>query len=404
MENLEEKYIDLLLNRCIDLTRSNSLFISCSSENMDFVNKLVSKVKTHGIDDIYIDCEDIYELKDKVNNSTLDEIDTNPYFDKSIWNEYALKTAAFLMFESEHPGLLDDINQEKYLRAIKRKRETRSIFREKETRYEISWCIAALPNEVWAKSMFPNETNAYQKLFEVICKMCMVDKDDPIKSWNEYLSKLDEKSKLLTSLEIKELHYTNSLGTNLKLVLPDNAIWKSVAEDGDGAMIVNMPSYETFSAPDYRKTSGIVYSSRPLIYNGKKIDEFYLKFEDGKVVEYDAKEGKDVLESILEGEVQASYLGEVALVPYDSPISNTHLVFGTTLFDENASCHLALGNAYPDCLKDGESMTKDELMENGLNQTKTTHVDFMVGTSDLTIEAITNKGKILIFKNGNFNI
>ena len=401
---MEDKYIDLLLNRCISFKNSSSLFISCTKDNMEFVNKIKEKVKKKGIDDVYVDQEDIYEIKSRVNNSTLEEIDNDPYFDKSIWNEYALKKAAFLMLESEHPGALDDVDQEKYLRAVKRKRETRRIFREKETRYEISWCIAALPNEMWAKSLFPNDDNAYKKLEEAIYKVCMIDRINPIESWNEYLSLLDDKSKLLTSLEIKELHYTNSLGTDLYIKLPDNAVWKSVAEDGDGDMIVNMPSYETFSAPDYRYTNGIVYSSKPLVYNGRKINEFYLKFEDGKVVDFGAKEGYEVLKSILDGETQAKYLGEVALVPYDSPISNTHLVFGTTLFDENASCHLALGNAYPDCIKDGDKMKREDLVKNGLNQADTTHVDFMIGTSDLKIEAITNKGKILIFNEGNFVI
>lgn len=404
MEELENKYIELLLKRCLSFEKTKSLFISCKKQNEEFVQKIVLYAKNMGIDDIYIDCEDVYELKEKLLNIDINDIENDKYFDKSIWNEYAIKGASFLMIESETPNILDDVDKEKFNKAIRTNKKTRQIFREKETTYQISWCIAAYPNELWAKSIFPNDENAYEKLLKVICEICMVDESNPIESWNEYLNTARTRASQLDSLEIKMLNYKNSLGTDLKIVMPKNHAWKSVADDGDGTMIVNMPSYEVFSAPDYRYTEGIVYSSRPLIYAGSKIDEFYLKFENGKVVDFGAKEGYETLKGILEGEEQAKYLGEVALVENDSPISNTGLVFGSTLLDENASCHLALGNAYPDCIKTDTKKTDEELMELGLNHADITHVDFMIGTPDLTIEAETNKGKILIFKDGNFNI
>lgn len=401
MEELENKYIELLLKKCLNFKKSKSLFISYNKVNKDFVEKVIMYAKKLGVEDIGIDEEDNEVKHQKLKEETNEEIEKDPYFDKNKWNEYAKKDASFLILDTEFPGLYDDIEPEKIAKAGYINRETRKLFREKEITYQIPWCIAALPNEMWAANIFKNNKNAYEKLFKVICQMCMVDEKDPIKSWDNYLKKTDENTKKLNDLKIKSLTYKNNIGTNLKIYIPEDAIWTSAAEDED--MFVNMPSYEIFSSPDYKKTEGIVYSSRPLVYNGGEIDEFYLKFKNGKVIDFDAKKGKDILKGIIESDANSCYLGEVALVNYDSPISNTGLVFGTTLFDENASCHLALGDGFSDCIKDGIKKTKDELLALGINQS-TTHVDFMIGTKDLNIEAETGEGKKLIFKNGNFII
>jgi aminopeptidase len=202
-------------------------------------------------------------------------------------------------------------------------------------------------------------------------------------------------------LKIKSLHYTNSLGTDLTVYFSENTIWKN-ADKGD--IIVNMPSYEIFTSPDFRKTEGIVYSAKPLVRNDKLVDKFWLKFKKGKVVDYDAEIGKDLLDAILNTDKYSSYLGEAALISYDSPISNTGVIFYTTLFDENASCHLALGNGFSNTIKDGNKLSKKKLISRGINQSEI-HVDFMIGTEDLNITAETYNGEIVdIFKNGNFCI
>ena len=403
MENNEKKYIKLLLERCLNFNKSKSLLISYDKVNKSFVDHVVEYAKTLGVNDIYLDEDDINTTKEKLENLTLDEIEQDTYFDKTIWDEYAKKNASFLMLETEFPNELEDIDPLKIAKAKYINRTTRELFRKKEASNEIPWCIAALPNEIWARSIFPNEDNAYEKLYEVILKMCMVDKEDPIKSWNEHLNKLKKLSTKLTDLKITKLHYKNSLGTNLTIELPSDVIWNSAAGSEDSNMLVNMPSYEIFTSPNYLKTNGIVYSAKPLIYGGVKIDDFYIEFKDGKVVTYDAKKGKAILKQIIESDENSCYLGEVALVNNNSPISNTNLVFGTTLFDENASCHLALGDGFPDSLKDGLTMTKEELLGKGINQSKN-HVDFMIGTKDLEIKAETKEGSILIFENGNFVI
>ena len=397
---MDDKYISLLLERCLNFDKAKSLFISYDVINSDFVNKLVDKAKSMGIDDIALDGEDINIVIEKLNNESIEEIENDSYFDKSLWNEYALKDAAFLMLETEFPGFLDNVDQDKVIKMTEVKKKSREIFRKRESNMEIPWCIAAYPNKYWADHIFKGSEDSYQKLYDVIMSICMIDKDNPVDSWNKHLDTVKMLSTRMNELQIKKMHYKNSLGTDLTVELPDNLIWNSAAED---KVLVNMPSYEIFTSPHYLKTEGIVYNSRPLIYGGALIDNFYIKFKEGKVVEYDAEIGKDVLGSIINYDSNSCYLGEVALVNYDSPISNTGLVFGTTLIDENASCHIALGDGFKEAIENGFDMSDEEILERGVNRSKQ-HVDFMIGTKDLEITAETNQGEILLFKEGNFNI
>ncbi len=401
--NKEEKYIDLILNHCINFDKSKSLFISYNSVNKDFINKLIEKVKLMGVNDIGLDEENNEEKMELLNKLDLEDIENNSYFNKSKWDEYAKKDAAFLMFETEFPHLFDDIDSKKVAKAHEVNRKTRPLFRKKEITYEIPWCIAALPNKIWADDLFNNDLNSYEKLENAIYDVCMINTENPIESWNNYLNNLDKLKNKLIDLKIKKMHYKNSLGTDLVVEMPNDAKWCCASDDKKMNMFVNLPSYEIFSSPFYTKTNGIVYNSKPLIYGGGKIDDFYLEFKDGKVVNFDAKEGYDILKSIINSDNNSCYLGEVALVNYDSPISNTNIVFGTTLLDENASCHLALGEGFGEIFEGGTKLSSDELLKRGVNQSQT-HVDFMIGTKDLEITAECEDGEVIIFRNGNFNI
>lgn len=400
---LEDKYIELILKRCLNFKKSNSLFISYDKVNRNFVDKVVNYAKNMGITDIKLEENDIYTLRHKLDTMTLEEIGQDSYFDKSIWDVYAKRDASFLMLETEFPGVMDGVDEEKFVYAKSINRKTRKLFREKETTYQIPWCFATLPNQLWADSIFKNDKDSYNRLFKVICKMCMIDKENPIASWNEYIKLSGDRANKLNSMKIKRLHYTNSLGTDLYVSIPNDAIWVSVGSGLEKDMLVNMPSYEIFTSPDYLSTEGVVYSSRPLMYGGGLIDKFYIKFKEGRVIDFNAEVGFNILKGIIESDDNSCYLGEVALVNYNSPISNTKLIFGNTLFDENASCHLALGDAFPTCLKNGLNMTKDELLKKGINHSNN-HVDFMIGTPDLKIEAETEYEKIILFENGNFTI
>ncbi len=276
---------------------------------------------------------------------------------------------------------------------------------DKAMSHKIKWSIIAYPHPDWATLMFPDldEDEAYKKLGKYIAKTTRVDCDDPIAEWKKHSENLSRRCRKMNEAGIKRLHYKNKLGTDLYVGLPDGYVFAGGAEDCNGVTFnANMPTEEIFSAPDCNNVDGVVKASMPLCYNGKIIKGIELKLEHGVIVEYKAKTNADVLKGIIETDDGAKRLGEIALVPYDSPISKLDTLFYETLFDENASCHFAIGRAYPTCVKGGDEITKTELDAIGINDSNV-HVDFMVGTKDLEITAETVDGKTLkIFENGNF--
>lgn len=400
---LEEKYIDLLLKRCVNFNKSKSLLVGYDKVNKDFVDKLAARAKDLGVTDIYLDEEDIIEKKSILMNIELDEIDTHPYFNKKVWDEYALKNASFIFLDTEFPHFMDNVDPKKLAKAQYVTRHSRPIYRKKQLSYEIPWCITAVPNEMWAQDIFKDDPNAYEKLYLNIMKFCMVDTLNPIKSWNNELLKMKLFQDKLNELQISKMWYKNSMGTDLTLELSKHAIWNSAASECKDNMFVNMPSYEIFISPDYRKTEGIVYGTRPLVYNGGIIDDFYIEFEKGKVVNYNARVGRELLKGIITADEGSSYLGEAALIDINTPISKSGIVTGTVLLDENASPHLALGEGFATAIKNGTNMSEEELKKLGINFS-TTHVDFMIGSNDLSILADTNDGSKLILNRGSFNI
>lgn len=397
---MDKKYIDLLLTKCVDFNSSKILFINYDIEIEDFVQKVINRAKELGVEEVYLDKTKPKEDYKILKNHTIDELKESNFFDKSIWDTYATKKANFLIFETEQPHLMDDIETEKIAIMTRQRRESRPTYRKMVEHCELPWCIAAYPGELWAKEMFPDSDNSYQDLKDAIYKVCMINEENPIDSWDRQLEKNNKIIKYLNSLSLTKLHYKNSLGTELTIYLPENYSFDSAKDD---QVIVNMPSYEVFTSPIYNKTEGIVYSSMPLSYGGAIVNDFWLKFAAGKVVDYGAKTGEKILKEIIEADENSCYLGECALVENNSPISNLGLIFGTTLIDENASCHLALGSGFPECLKDGLGMSDEQLLENGVNVSKS-HVDFMIGTPDLMITGTTRDNKeISIFVDGNFS-
>jgi len=269
-----------------------------------------------------------------------------------------------------------------------------------------TWCVVSIPTAAWSKKVFPHLSveDSIEKLWNVIFKTVRVDTENPIVSWEEHKANLKRRMDILNSLALKSLHYQNSLGTDLNIELPENHIWLGGSEFTPEGIefIANMPTEEVFTLPKKTGVNGKVVSSMPLNYNGNLIENFSMTFKAGKIVDFGAEKGYETLKAIIETDEGSHFLGEVALVPYDSPISNSKILFYNTLFDENASCHLALGKAYPVCMKNSEKITHDEFSVLGINESLV-HVDFMIGTSDLKILGMTSDGKeIPIFRNGNF--
>ena len=357
-----------------------------------------------GVHDIYFDFVDTYLKYYQLKNFTVDEFETSLFWNKKIYDEYAKKDGAFLMLTAEESDVYVDVDSEKLAKANHISRTSRPIYKEKQGKYEVAWCIAMVSTEMSSKKVFPNDENSKDRLWEEIFKACLVTSENPLEEWDKKKENNKKNVNKLNELKLKKLHYTNSLGTDFCVELGNGAIWCGADEEmPDGTpLIVNMPTEEIFTSPVRDSTNGIVYSSKPLVYNGTLIDEFWLKFENGKVVDYDSKVGKEVLKTLIEFDEGSSYLGEVALVEYDSPISNSKILFYNTLFDENAACHLALGVGFPSCYKNGVNMTREELLEVGVNQSNE-HTDFMIGTSDLKIVGTTiDDEEVLIFENGNF--
>lgn len=403
--NLQEKYARVILESCLKIEREQPLFISYNKERKDFVDIITKIAKEHGVTDIYYDESDPIKKHELLKSLSTDELKETGLWNKEMWNVYGKKDAAFLMLTSEMPGLMKDIDSKKLSELIKYAQKTRKEFDDLRDKSILAWCIAAVPTEMWAKELF-KEDNAVDILWNKIFEMCSITENDPVKIWDEKINKLKERARKLTEYQFKTLKYSSSNGTDFSVDLPNNHKWESGRQTlaSGKEVLVNFPTEEVFTSPDCKSAEGIVYSSKPLSYQDNIINNFYIKFSKGKVVDSHAEVGDTILKEMINICENSDMLGEVALVPYDSPISNTNQVFLETLFDENAACHIALGDSFPECVENGPNTSKDILF-NEYNMNKCdSHVDFMVGTKDLNITGITKEGtKVLIFENGNFS-
>ena len=304
---------------------------------------------------------------------------------------------------SEDPDGLAGIDQKKYASATaKRSKIIKPIRRRMENKYQ--WCIAAVPGKDWAKKVFPGEraSVAIEKLWEAIFTAARVT-DDPILEWERHNADLAKRCEYLNSLSIKELIYKSSNGTDFRVGMIPEAIFMAGGENTQGSNIYynpNIPTEEVFTSPKRGEAEGIVYSSLPLSYGGQLIDNFWFKFEGGKIVDCGAEQNADMLREMIGMDEGAAYLGECALVPYSSPIRKSGILFYNTLFDENAACHLAIGMGFTNVLRDFEKYTDDEAHALGINDS-VIHVDFMIGTKDMSIKAVCADGKTVdIFTDG----
>lgn len=403
--NLQEKYARVILESCLKIEKDQPLFISYNKERKDFVDIVTNIAKDLGVTDIYYDESDPYKKHEALKTLSIEGLKETGLWNKEMWNVYGKKNAAFLMLASEMPGLMKDIDSKKLSEVIKYAQSTRKEFDDLRDKSILAWCIAAVPTEMWAKELF-KEDNAVDILWNKIFEICSITENDPVKIWDEKINKLKERARKLTEYQFKTLKYSSSNGTDFSIDLPKKHIWESGRQTlaSGKEVLVNFPTEEVFTSPDCKSAEGIVYSSKPLSYQDNIINNFYIKFSGGKVIDSHAEEGDTILKEMINICENSDMLGEVALVPYDSPISNTNQVFLETLFDENAACHIALGDSFPECVENGPNTPKDTLFnEYNLNKCDS-HVDFMVGTKDLDIIGITKEGKkVLIFEKGNFS-
>lgn len=402
-------YADLIIRTGVNLQKGEMLVINAPIDSRELVEKVVKSAYKAGARNV-----EVQWLDDKISRlnykyRSKKELTKIPDWVIKQKDHYIDEKIAFLRILSDNPESLKGVNPEKVAAARRASGKALAKFRDYTGSNKLRWCIAAYPQKDWAKKMFPelSPSAAMKKQWEYIAETMRLNCDDPIKAWEKHQQEISRRCEILNGAKIKTFTYKNSLGTNFTVGMPQGYIFCGGAEKGalDGIRFTaNMPTEEVFSCPDRRTANGKLVAAMPLCRNGQIIKNFWFTFENGKITDYGAEEGYENLKSIIETDEGSHYLGEIALVGYNSPIRNLNTLFYETLFDENASCHFAIGDCYPTCLQGGGELTKDELLNRGLNSS-IEHVDFMVGTSDLEITATCEDGKQLkIFENGEWVI
>lgn len=404
-QEMLEKYASLAVTKGANVQADQYVMINAGIETAPLTREIVKAAYKAGARYVSVKWNDGICGKETYMNAPIEEFETVPSWTVDYLMDHAEKGAAVMSVFSPDPELLKDVDPEVLKVSQMASAKATKPFNQYIMTGKLAWNLVAFPNEVWAAKMFPelDEETAMTKLWEYIAATVRVDQEDPIAAWEEHVRNLNEKKKFLNDHNFASLHYKSSV-TDLTVELVEGHIWVAgPKENVDGVeFIPNIPTEEVFTMNKRDGINGTLTSTMPLSYAGKLVEDFYFKFENGKVVEYDAKSGKEVLDLIIGIDEGASFLGEVALVPVDSPISNLNTVFYNTLYDENASCHFALGKAYPYTIEGGTEMSEEELIKHNVNVSNT-HVDFMVGSDDLSIDGVTKDGKIVpIFRNGNW--
>ncbi len=400
---LQEKYAELALRTGVNLQKGQALMVNSSIEGVEFTRIVVRKAYELGAKSVLINWQDDEISLLKYENESEEVLtDVRPWqVDKYL--EFAKEGGALLSIRSTNPDLLKSVDAKKVAAASKASAEAMKEFRTYTMNDRIAWSIISIPTGDWAKKIFPGleVEEAKEKLWEQIFKIVRVYQEDPIKAWDEHNQTLKNAHAILNDKKYQALIF-KAPGTDITFGLPKGHIWK-----GGGAYTTdglhfnpNMPTEEVFTVPAKYDVNGVVSNTKPLVYNGNTIDNFSLTFKDGQVVDFEAEQGYDTLKNLLETDDGAKRLGELALVPDASPISQSGLIFYNTLFDENASCHVALGKAYPTNLEGGSEMTDEELDQHGVNDSLT-HVDFMIGSAELDIDGILPDGSTeAVFRKG----
>lgn len=388
----------------VNLQPGQNLYINSPIETADFARELSQAAFDAGAKDVQIFYADEQFAKIRYENASCEALAEVPESYKIRYQEILDKDGAVISIHASDPNLLTDVAPEKIMANVRAREEATQEYSDAVMADQIRWCVVSVPTDSWAKSVFPDDEDSVDHLWDAILSSTYCDQDDPVACWREKDKTFNSRAKRLNDKQYRALRYKNARGTDITVGMPKNHIWSGgseAAQDGI-SFFPNLPTEEIFSAPNCDEVNGTLVSAYPLVYQGRTIDNFSITFKDGKAVSWQAETGADALDDLIHASDGSDRLGEIALVPHDSAISNMNLLFYNTLFDENAACHFALGAAYPGCVENGENLTREELQAIGLNQSPT-HVDFMVGTDDLEIVGITEDGQEeAIFEQGNF--
>lgn len=407
MANLKpklERYADLIVRKGVNVKPGQEVVVQAPVEVAAFVRLLVARAYAVGAGHVTVIWND-----DAVTRLTYENVDASWFETVPAWQREQLDSlaeagACFIFVEGADPEALKGIDPAKPAAASKA-RNTQCVKYRHGMDFNINpWCIAGAPVAAWARQVYPGVEDevAMYRLWCAILSVARADGDDPEAAWELHNATFEKNLRLLNERHFDRLHYTSANGTDLWVGMTDKHVWEggsSSTPDGH-VFFPNIPTEEVFTSPHCERVDGVVYSALPLVRHGNKIDRFWFRFENGLVVDFDAEVGRDTLASILDTDEGARRLGEVALISKNTPIRETETLFYDTLYDENASCHLALGSGFPECYEGGCAMTQDDLRDLGLNKSGT-HVDFMIGADDLDIMGVTADGEeIPVFVNG----
>jgi len=398
-----EKYADLAVRVGVNLQPNQNLTINASIEVVDFVRLVVKKAYEAGARNVYVEWSDDVITRTRFELASEEALSDYPEWKAKGLETLAENDGAFMSIISSDPDLLSGIDPKRIAASTKAAGMALSKYRNYLQADKASWSVIAAASKKWAEKVFPNENEDQQveKLWEAIFKTTRVDQEDPVAAWKQHNDNLYTKVEYLNSKKYKKLHYT-AKGTDLTIELHDTHTWVGAGSENEKGnfFMANMPTEEVFTVPLRNGVNGIVQSTKPLSYSGNLIDNFSLTFKNGRIVSVKAKKGEEVLKQLVETDEGSHYLGEIALVAHDSPISQSGILFYNTLFDENASNHLAIGNGYAFCVEGGKKMSREELEKVGVNSS-ITHVDFMIGSADMNIDGIKEDGTSeAIFRNG----
>ena len=398
------KYARLIAEVGANVQKGQEVIIRAEVENCDFAVLLASECYKLGAAKVTVDWRYAPLTKLNYKKRSLKTLSTVEDWEVERLKHREKTLPVLILVESDDPDGLKGVDQAKVAKSrMAVAKVTKPISDRMSEKYQ--WCIAAVPGKKWAKKVFPNDSTAVavKKLWDAILYTSRVT-EDPVAAWKAHNDDLLSRSEKLNKMGLKYLHYKSARGTDLKVGLNLNGIFMGGGEYTLGGVYYNpnIPTEEVFTSPVAGVADGIVYATKPLSYQGELIDNFWVRFENGKVVETGAEKNPELLDKLISMDEGASMLGECALVPYDSPINNSGILFYNTLFDENCCCHLALGRGFNNTLKGFENMTNEECKKAGINDSAI-HVDFMIGSEDLQIDGITEDGKtVAIFKNGNW--
>ncbi|MBP3645563.1 MAG: aminopeptidase [Clostridia bacterium] len=403
-KSILRSYAKLIARTGVNIEKGQEVMILSALDQPEFVKILVEECYRAGASKVIVDWE--YQPLEKlhVRHQSVKTLSHVEKWEEEKFQHYIDALPCRIYLDSEDPDGLKGVNSAKMAKGRQGRYKVLKPYRDQlEGKYQ--WCIAAVPGRAWAKKVFPelSPARAVEKLWEVILSCSRVT-DDPMQAWKEHNEDLEKRCRYLNDLGIRELRYRARNGTDFTVGMIPEAVWRGGGETSLTGHFFNpnIPSEEVFISPMRGKAEGIVYASMPLSYEGQLIENFSVRFECGKVVEVKAEKGEELLRQMVGMDEGAAYLGECALVPYDSPIRNSGILFYNTLFDENAACHLALGRGFIDSIDNYDQHSLEECHAMGINESMI-HVDFMIGTADMEIDAIGSDGSVTpVFRNGNW--